>query len=54
MTNTKISVLMSSNDQIHRQVTLNDAKNSKETKTAQYELLQKYKTIISKSDNDIG
>ena len=45
---------MPSNAQIHRQVLLNDAKISKETKIAQYKLLQKYDTIISKSDNDIG
>ena len=45
---------MPSNVQIHRQVLLNDTKISKETKTALYELLQKYDTIISKNNNDIG
>ena len=45
---------MLSNVQVHRQVPLNDAKNLKETKIAVYNLLQKYDTIISKSDNDIG
>ena len=45
---------MPSNVQIHRQVPLNDAKILKETKTTLYKLLQKYNTIISKSDNDIG
>ena len=45
---------MPSNVQIHRQVPLNDVKISKETKIALYNLLQKYDTIISKSDNDIG
>ena len=29
-------------------------KFSKETKTTVYKLLQKYDTIVSKSDNDIG
>ena len=54
MTYTKTSVLMPSNVQIHRQVPLKDAKISKETKTTLYKLLQKYNTIISKSDNYIG
>ena len=40
--------------QIHREVLLSDMKISKETKIALYNLLQKYDTIISKSDNDIG
>ena len=42
------------NNAIHRQVLLNDATISKETKFALYKLLQKYDTIISKSYNDIG
>ena len=50
----KTSVLMPRNVQIHWQVPLNDAKISKETKTALYKLLPKYDTIISKSDNGIG
>ena len=50
----KISVLMPSIAQIHRQVLLNDAKFSKETKTTLNKLLQKYDTTRSKSDNDIG
>ena len=50
----KTSVLMLSNIQIHRQVPLNGAKISKETKSVLYKLLQKYDTIASKSDNDIG
>ena len=50
----KTSVLMPNNVQIHRQVSINDEKISKETKTALYELWQKYDTIISKSDNDVG
>ena len=45
---------MPSNVQIIRQVLVNDAKIRKERKTALYKLLQKYDTIISKSDNDIG
>ena len=44
---------MPGNVQIHRKVLLNDEKISKETKTALYTLLQKYDTIILKSD-DIG
>ena len=43
---------MHTNVQIHRQVLLNDAKISEETKTALYKLLQKYDTVTSKSDND--
>ena len=49
----KTSVLMPSNVKIHRQVLLNDAKSSKEIKTALFKLLQKYDTIILKSDSDI-
>ena len=45
---------MPSNVQIHRQVPLNSAKISKETKVVLYKLLQKYDTIISKSDYDTG
>ena len=50
----KTSVLMPSNVQIHRQVPLNNAESSKDTKTTLYKLLQKYDTIISYNDNDIG
>ena len=49
----KTSILMPGNVQIHRQVLLNDATISKETKIAPYNLLQKYDIIISKSDNNI-
>ena len=45
---------MPGNVQVHRQVPLCDAKISKETKIELYNLLQKYDTIISKSNNDIG
>ena len=45
---------MPGNVQIHNQVSLSDAKILKETKIVIYNLLQKYDTIISKSDNDIG
>ena len=45
---------MPSNVQIHGQVLLNVAKVSKETKTVLYKLLQKYDTIIMKSNNDVG
>ena len=48
------SVLMPINLQILRQVQLSNAKISKEIKMALYKLLQKYYTIISKSNNDIG
>ena len=44
----KMSVLMLTNVQIHRQLLLNDAKIANETKTALYRLLQKYDTIILK------
>ena len=50
----KISVLMPSNIQIHRQVPLSNVKILEETKVALYKLLQKFDTIILKSDNDIG
>ena len=45
---------MPSNVQIHIQEPLNNTKLSNETKITLYKLLQKYNTIISKSDNDIG
>ena len=45
---------MSSNVQVHRQVLLNDAKISEETKTVQYNFLQKNDPISSKGDKDIG
>ena len=45
---------MPTNVQIHRQVLLSNAKISKGRKTALCKLLQKYDTIMSKSDNDIG
>ena len=50
----KTSVLMPDNVQIHREVPINDVKISKEMKSTLYKLLQKYDTIILKSDNDIG
>ena len=50
----KTSILMPGNVQIHRQVPLSDAKNSKETKIELYKLLQYYDAIVSKSENDIG
>ena len=50
----KTSVLMPSNVKIHRQVLLNITEIPQETKTTLYNLLQKYHTIILKSDNDIG
>ena len=40
--------------QIYRQVLLSDTKNLKETKIKLCKMLQKYDTIISKRDNDIG
>ena len=40
--------------QIHRQVPLSNTKISKETKIKLHELLCRYKTIISKSNNNIG
>ena len=49
----KTSILIPGNVQIHKQVLLNDAKISKETQIALYNLLQEYDTIISKRD-DIG
>ena len=54
MTAPKTSVLMPSNVPIHRQVPLDDTNILKETKIALYKFLQKYGTIILKSDNDIG
>ena len=45
---------MPRNVQSHGRVPLNDTKISKETKIALYKLLQKYDTIILKSNNDIG
>ena len=50
----KMSVIMPSDIQVHRQVNLNNANISKETKLALQKLLQKLNSIISKSDNDIG
>ena len=50
----KTSIVIPRNVQIHRQVLLNDVKFSKKTKIALNNLLWKYDTIISKSDNDIG
>ena len=49
----KNSILMPGAIQVHRQVSLTDVKISKETKKL-YEMLQKYKAKISKSDNNIG
>ena len=43
---------MPSDIQVHRQVPLNNAKISEETKLALHKLLKKFDPIISKSDND--
>ena len=50
----KSSILIPGNVQIQRQVPLSDAKRLKEKKIALYDLLQKYVTIISRSNKDIG
>ena len=44
---------MPSDIQVHRQVPLNNANISEETKFALHKLLKKFDSIISKSDNDI-
>ena len=50
----KMSILIYGNVHIYRQVPLDDAKMSKEAKFTFYKLLQKYDTILSKCNNDIG
>ena len=45
---------MPSDIQVHRQVPLNNAKISEETKVALHRLLKTFASIISKSNNDIG
>ena len=50
----KISLIMPSDLEVHRQVTLINANISKETKLALQRLLKKFNLIISKGNNDRG
>ena len=45
---------MTSDIPVHRQILLSNATILEETKNALHKLLQKFDTIISKSDSDIG
>ena len=48
------SLLLTSDVQVYRQVPLNNANISEETKLALHKLLKNFNSIISKSDNDKG
>ena len=50
----KSSLLIPSDIQVHRQVSLNNANILEETKLALHKLLKEFDSIISKSNNDIG